>query len=1073
MAEKIQTTYRAVLVPHPNVIAANFDDGDSSFNEASPQPGLPQPQSATNAVLDSSGSQTAAAEMRIRCVKAGNGGLIGAAFAYKADADAADRYRGWNDPGAVSGFEVVNDTTTADLNKSPDIITLSDGQALVSFSETIGGVSFAKVQRRSAAGVWGAKVTVTSETQTGSNFLYPTTVQLPDDRLLCFMWTFFSTSIAQVDVWASTDLGDTWTLSSASALSASVTYTGISRLRAAYKADTSQVVLFGHVVDTAVTADDLLYQWGSSSDGATLELAASNAGATTADSGGFPSVAVSGGLFVLLYVPQDDQLPTVVRLGSAFEPFTRGAAIHVDAAVTTAIVAGGIFTDGDQAIAADEDGTLYVWGRDPGNSNTTTFWRSVDAGATWEARDGGVLAFTWADSSLSTTHPKNFAATFQRGRVLMAHNWVTGTATTDDSLAILYLGGYTTIPFPAMGPASPASPSTRHGYGNLWVPWELPDVLTGWTRTETDGTGTEALSGGTLDLQTDAAKLRNYAFAAAGVGTAAGMQAEAIWSVTTGQQSISVETDTGAVDYEIEVQLDATSLELRLWDVHAGAIIGSAATIVAGTKYHVKVSLKAAAVTAWFREYTTDEDQEFAILATTDAATDGGGGGTSQLRFGVLTAAATAGNWTMFAHNGTATTAGGSLDGLVNPDDLVGRNFSALPVYVDDGVLLAMTDGPAFVGNLWNVDARSDFPVERIHVQDTPSPNTKYRSGDTTDQTIAYVIDDVDDADWPTDLLGIWLDQTNFSQITVKTEATPGAGFSTTIADISMKTVVAYGRNGHSLELIAGGIPAEEFYIEENEYAGCDFMFSATKIREITRNTSGLVLSAGPTKVPRLFCDDIDGSEPAGVTTGQIINKRGLIVVSLAGAKFSGIQIILKTAAATPAPSKGYFQAGTVLIGSVFVLGIDPASERRVGRIPNVNVTMAPDGRRQAQREGSAQETYRIDFPAIITGQIYDATADYILASGFANAEAVAIHRDSAFALRGLMRATNDWALPFVFVPNMPHLTASATVFLKERTRGARLVHAMGDLEFTTTNSKGVEGSTEVIRAGLTMETEA
>lgn len=1068
MAEYVQPTYRAVLVPHRQVKVANFDTDDNTITQAGPRPGVPRAQQDTEMTLASSGEQSAAGELRIKIQEAGHPGRDGAASLWQQLGDSD--WRGWNLPLAIMGWESIDFTTVLNANQFPHIIRLSDDQAIMCYAERIAGApaqEHIRTRTMTAARVWGAEVAVYNEDTNGNEFLYPTVLQLPNDRILLFHWTTLSSTAAQVMMRYSDDDGATWTLGSSAVLPLSVSYTNLRRLRCAFSND--QILLIAHVQDSTKTRDDILYQFASDSFGANFSQVSVQTGANTSNSDGFPDiVTMASGDFLVMTVPQSTNRPVTKVLGSAYEDWTSITALEISSADGSASQAGTLFDDGDQALVKDEDGTIYAFLRDPNVSNTGKAFVTIDNGISWsEITESGSPDTYWWNSSDAATYPQNFSCCYQRGRVLMAHNWAANPGNEDDSLGVIQFGGYSTVTLPEF---SGAFKGKFVGWQQTWLPFDLPGDITNWTLNETDGTGTEALTNGVLDLHTDAAKVRNYSDGTT-TTTAQGFIAMAIWSVDSGQQSLKLETDTGATnDFEIEVRLTTTTIEL--FDVNAGARVGSTAATSSGVKQQILVAIQDANATLWFRTWTTDEDQEWTEVATTSTLQDDGGGGTPQIVFGKINAGVSAGEWLSVNYIEGALLASGFVDlasGQTNPDDLVARFVSALPVYQDDGVKINALSGPGFHEDDFNIDTRYDFPIENVHWQDAPSPQDMWRSTGTSAEVITYITDANDASDWPSDLLGIYIDNANFSQITVKTEATPGAGFSTTLMTASMKTAVSYGRNGNSVEWIAVDNNSQ-FYVEDDEYVGCDFMFSATKIREISRNTNGLV-STTQARIPRVYMDDIDDSEPAGVTTGQIINKRALIVIQLAGAQFSGLQITLGTAGSTPAPSAGFIKASTIMIGSVYILGQDPSHNRSVGRIPNVTVSTDPAGRRKTRKRGPARQTFSVNYTeGVETSPVFDATADFILGSDVGSAEAVGTRFDAPMLFRGLQRHLDGPATPFVWIPRLPHLTSATNIFLKERAGEATLVRMIGPLQLDTL--LGTEGETEILRIGLTLEEE-
>ena len=99
MSEYSQGSYRGILVPEQRL---NDLDVSSTYSQAGPEVGIPQPQSDTDLNLKSSGTQSANKKLRITTQEGGFGGDGRASYRWKNETDSATSWRGWNAPSALS-----------------------------------------------------------------------------------------------------------------------------------------------------------------------------------------------------------------------------------------------------------------------------------------------------------------------------------------------------------------------------------------------------------------------------------------------------------------------------------------------------------------------------------------------------------------------------------------------------------------------------------------------------------------------------------------------------------------------------------------------------------------------------------------------------------------------------------------------------------------------------------------------------------------------------------------------------------------------------------------------------------
>lgn len=1067
MAERSQPRYNAVVIPHPLVTTATRSAADSSVTQAGPQPGNPAAQQDGEGVLKSSGTQAADAQLNVKCIRAGFPGRNKAGHAWQQDGDST--WRGQDQPHYITGIEFENYGTYAATQADPHIITLSDDQVLSTFNVTVAGDDRVYVRRRSAAGVQAAEVLAYSEANVSNQRAGAALLELPSGKVLLFHWTFLNLFNAmQISVEFSDDKGDTWATYAQNVLPATIgdTSTDTARpLRVAY--NDGQILLMVWWQDESATAEDLLYQYASDDFGASFASIFQLDGATTADTAGFVDViALPSGGFLVGFVSQDDLTAAVVRLGSAFESLQNTSKVSLNE--VAAEITLNRYEAGGLALAITDTGTIYCTYYNPVNEDAP-IEVSYDDGATWTlVGHNNARAWLTADAGAVIEH---MSATWQRSRMIVtAKVAASGGAGADDSHMYVYLGGSSDITIPTepiQGAGNVAS------FKTTWISIDLPTEWAGtWSKAGAGAFSTEALAApGVLDLAS--AGTRYYTYAPT-TTTAQGLIVHAQFSRQSGTPGFILYLEDGASDVSVGVTISDTTVFFD--DIGGSSSIGTATQDAAGvavaddTLYQFLCAISGTSATLWFRIADTGEDREWTQVGTTTSLTTAALVAADEARWGHVSGAADS-EWQIFQiaeGTGIGTVAGLELaaDTQTNPDDLIPAVIGSSPTYIDGGVKLKATDGPFVFEDDFQIATRYKRPWTNVLPTEKPSPRDKHRSTDTSDQVYAFDINTLagETQDWPSDMLAIYLDECTAPAVTIDTETTPSNGWGSgnggiTYAADMMHSSITYTRNGSSVELVSSS--AGDLYVEEDELVGCSFSFSATKIRTITRNTSGY-LSSGTAKRPRLYFTTVDDSEPSSGSGGRIYFKRALIVIQLSGAQMSGVRVTLGKGSSN-APEEGYFEVGTLLIGSLHVLGWDTSQTRQITRSSNVRVDTAPDGRRRTKKLGPARESFALNWTeGIETTPSFNNADDYVLASDVASAESVGMRYELPRFLHGLQEHLDGPATPFVWVPNFVHLTTANNIIKGNNAKGIKYGRALGPLTLDTL--LGTEEDTEIVR---------
>lgn len=1087
MSQYTPDVHRLLVLPDHRQVEDNIDLTNSTFTQYGPQVGAPVAQQDTEMVLESSGSQSASQTLQ---VFAGKGGFAGrdnlsAGFYWKQLADT--KYRGYDPPQAMFGIEAPNWNAFASVRaqrgtRFPNGVVTPEGRVVAVTCDNNGSTaSVASYTRSPSLWTWTGNGSLHSETNDGTHELHPCVCILPNGRVLCFFWTYDAVSQeAQVRMEYSDDNGANWALGSKYTLPEPLdtsTYV-VEGMRVAY--NNGQICLI------FITSGTNEYrQYASDSLGADFTHVETTAlGSTGAN---VDVCALPGGTGFIL----SDDTQTVI---STYAFMVIGSAFQLASTGTGAEPAGSFSAVDGCQFCVDDNGTIYAYGLFRANEFLSVA-ASYDGGITWTVL-GDEFAYASAISTYSNGHyPDRYSVVFTRGKVLVLHNFESTGGTYggdyDNSFLVSHHGGYTTLTMPAQSLLDNDTRLSHWVYD--WVCYNLPGDMV-WTAAGVAAGETPNASGGImfLDLSTAAGDSRTFSENVAGgvdVDLAHGMGCTAIFSCqddTGSYPAIQIEIDDTSDEFQVEVRLDGTNL--ILYDVNGAGQIASVA-IDPDTYYQVHFWLKSADGNTGecyceYREWNLDEDREWLLLGESTTVVRGAAGPAQSysILWGHIAAGAAQSQWVQVSFTKGQEVGLQLAEGQDNPGGLALRRISSSPTYIDDGVCLIATDGPAFADEEWRISTRYEFPWQNVLPTKAPSPNTVWRSSGLTDQDFVFDMGGIaaEGEDWENDLFAFAVLNTNASKISAAYETTPGGGWNNLTVS-AMSATCSYTRAGKSVEITRHTI-LDDFQVTENELEGCHIVFDiagARDVRVISRNTYGYVgdTADGTHKRPRLYCDGpvgaIDGTEGTSGTC-EVYFKNAVFFQSLRGIQIATLRIRLEAFWFNP-PS-GYLQAGIIMFGPGYFFGWQPSQTRGRSFRPNVELTTGPDGRRTARKKGPRRRVVDLSWTEGVDESNYLAGEDdYIESSTIANAEVVAERHDVPNMLMGMWDYLDGPRTPVIYCPKIPKITSSSSTlanrFFWNQMGGAIYGRIVGDLELQTLI--GSEESTEVIRVGgLTVEEE-
>lgn len=995
MGDRLSDLPGGVLIPSRCTLSTLADNDGSStgsdYTEANPRPGSAVPLDSRNRLrVHASHAQGVDLDVRVR--KAGMPGRGEAACQVAIKPQSSSDWRGWNPPVILSGWLSV-DYTTSDSFQRKDCVTVPSTQTVVVVRRS---ATSGEATSRTISPSWAVSAASASTMADGDDWNHPALVALPDERLLCFYGgaTYYSD-----------DNGTTWSTYSGSADGGQTT-TNWGRTRAVYYR--GDILLL--VEDTATSGT--VHQLASSDLGSSFTYIGAEAGLGT---NLHPLVTPEG--ICLVYL--DSTVARARRLASPWEPLDRTA--------WSAVALSGRIED--FAAAASPSGAIYLMSRDLTAGSYWDHHSSTDGGASWTKWSGCAY-----DSGSTADYPSDFAAAWQQGQMVVCHSWTASTATADNSLGAMILGGWSSV---TTGPGrNNGSTALRHRYGSAgyarasialtaingrtWLPIELPDNGAGWTLS---GSGTAALASGELQISTSAAQAY-YSRALSAGGThivAADLRVDSGGDLGTMEIGLSGEVADGTDDWHWQIRLAETGY--RVWDVHGAVQVGSDQSLDLTEEIQIWVQVsQAGAISVYHRRRGATAWTEAASGAlTSDTATPGAAG---SLEWGHRASGTASSAWTMlhaswYIGNGAEPRI---YEGVAN---IYGAPLGAHPEPIPDAsdgdglvAFLAATSGPGRQDDGLTLDAEHDHPVDALFPEVSPSPSARWRSTSTDEQVLSF---DLDNRTWLGGALGLYVAHANFR--TAYLEYYDGAAWQTAgTLDLAagFSSGLTYSMTGDTI-YPASGTSAGDRYLWEGELIGGTAILGGTYYREILGQCAGS-WTEDTTARPEVRLDGLTGAE-ASTGTLTLVAPSGLLVVYLAAAQRRRRWRVRIPSQTTP---HGYFRAGLVQVGRVQPWGARTDWTMSDEWRPNVESTRSAYGTSRARERGPVSRAWTLAWQegVDLSGLRAGSDPDY---HGAAGGLPLAAAEDVPLQLAGLLRELRGGQTPCVVVEELPATTTTIT----------------------------------------------
>lgn len=1081
-----QTELRGLVVP-TQLSTADLWTAQSTYTEQDVVAGTATASAGAKLVVETTGTQTS--DIDLKSTSAGTPGR-GAGFVWKKSTDT--NYYGLLSGNAISDFSYFGMGSGANTYTQPSGVALSSGEVLAAYLENTTTRHGIVLKRRgSQESTFATTLLVWDNGVSGAGGIgaYPALCEMPDGSVLLAHWISYpalSTTTKQIYIHRSTDKGQTWTLVSRAALDIGVDSTVYTIGKLHLASHGGQVLLLGSCTNSTLTTTvtSCVLQAASTNQGVSF----STISTIQANEGFYKlSLLTTSQGFAITWI-SDVNKAEFYTLPHAFYPIsgtisgTGGASTITSETIATR--SGGppaTYTAGDHCSWVDDDENIYAIFRRIGataNNSDGAWWLTIseDGGSSWQlAGDASSITGSKKANIYNTndqlTSLKNPHCVAGQGRFWILTTFDANPGTTDNSVAYIVLGGYSSLTLPAR--ADDAKIYQRFGWSYNFLPFELPADTPVWTKS---GGGTEALTG--LGLQLDSTSSAgnhiSYSHTSATMEPVKGCIVRMmVVSVlggdvsTTTQRGVELKLDDASKNYELDIRVGMS--DIRVMDRLAGTQLGivSPGSVLQTQGVELVAAVADGKGSVWYRAADHTAGKGWIAIVNGATLTNGGGSGSNEIKFGHVGVAS--GNMTSYIREFHVAyfpglLSGSLADGFANPGDLQPINYPYFGnyTYLDEGLLITTKDGPAYEGDTYAIKTRSQYGIERIFHSTSPSPQSGWRSvavssGAVPEQFIPLLVDpNGQEIKFQSDLVALHLENINWRTASLEGYDV-GTGSWVVIGSIDTSIGIltsTYERAGKTIYGASGA--SQKPYFFHHEANGWYVELSGTTIRKIHTNSEGSWSGSGGSRAAIIQLDGVEAGDP---TSGAIKFMPSVltVVASLNNATYSAIGLrISSQSTATKDIRIGHFS-----FGAVHVLSPQYGRGRSISYEANTEEFEQPDGIIRSRKRGIGRRTTQISWSEPVDTSPFfpheaNVSPDYVMATNTAGAPAVANYGDVPLNLMGMVRHLAGGARPVVYLPHIAKATNPSGDFRLMRRRDAHLLAYIGN-DITIDNVVGDE----------------
>lgn len=908
----------------------------------------------------------------------------------------------------------------------------------------------------------------------------PALVRLPDNSVLCFV-SFVNNNYSNFKAYRTTDEGSSWSLVAEQILDNEINVStgnyAIERTSAGYSNGQIMLVISAYSSLASHTKKNHLLQYTSVDGGASFQRVTTTA---QVDTNSFKSIEVFqyDNSLAVAYIASTQDLHIIVMPHAFFSIQNlreAGKFVKVNPGGSAGDFSAGTdnnMTSGWISAFKRAEGGVFVLAKDVSddsivatfsNDGTTFYGLLTNASPTTQP------SVFFGDTTESIDM---FNSCIYHGGALIVHNWT--TRNTGFSLAVAYLGGFSTVSYPYREFYYSARVPIYRGQNTFgYLPIMLASASSELTAS---GTGSEILSAGYLQLQVNSSQTdKLFTRHKTSVIANKGVTVRAVVTV--------VNTDSGAAPTICELELEQSTgnyWKLKVVMQEGSFEVFDTSPLIpvslltqsfncdAGFEFIMSIS-PAGKACFYYRNSGYDSLRQFieGFKNTTLATVLTGSSNDIKLVFGIegspSTSPAAESRWSQIF---TCDQAGYANISNLSTSDLVGLRFSSTSFqYINDGVSIIAKAGPTYIGDDWNIKSTSHSSIDNMFYAVSPSPNVQWKSetvsagASLSAQRFTLGIS-TNSTDFGNDIVGLHLANINFKD--VKLQYWDGSVWQTVFTfETSSGMKHGYTKQGRTIRQDSGNLFDHNYYFhnELKDYIAMLVSGETTEFFRVQSNTEG-IFGSGTSKLCIVTLD----AEPSINGTVYFIPTNVTVVCSLNGIDASKWNIELQAQKTID----NQFRIGHVYFGPLAITGTQYSKGRRITIEGGNIVTTTPDRIRYSRNLAPTQRSIQISWSDGVDQSTFynnNADPDYFKSSSSAGSQPVAVYQDAPYMLEGILRELKGSHSPLIYLP-------SITTSSDNRVYNRRAEHLCGviDSEISMTSITGEEllgdGTGEVMRVG-------
>ena len=1086
MAQRTKANLRGFLIPYPftkNDILTGSPNTD--FTTYLPIADVPTSSDETKLFVGATGSTTASVDLQILTSRAGSAST--AQYRVRDNSYSTTIDYGCDQATLITDWKLLRGEQATIRCFQSDIIRDNDGGYIVVYEEknTSSNTLFIKCKEVDAQN----NVTTSTIANIGVSVgLFgsqgkPSLVRMNDDSLLCFI-AQEEDEYVNFNTYRSTDNGNNWAIVAKQVLEEEINVNSsnydIERVSSVYAHGQILMVISAASNSSSHTKKNQLLQYASVDGGATFQKVTTEA---SLDTNSFKSVHATkiDNQHAVFYVAATDEIH-FVKLPHAFFQIqslrTAGKYIKVNAGGSANDFAAGSdnnMTSGWVSGVQRPEGDIYVYALDVSDSSVVAMYSADSRNFTSLLTNASPTTQPSVFYGDNTDAIQYFNTCDFQGGVAMSHGW-TGS-TNGDSIAVIYLGGFTTAPQTFRSFYYTANIPIYRGQSSFnYLPFH---TAASSSELSSSGTGTETLGEGHLQLQvtssqTDILFERHRTSVVSGKGITVRGVLTVVSTATGGGVlthapavcTIELEQSTGNY-WKLKLEMLTSSFTVTDITSTPNTLLNQSFNCDQGFEYIMTINASGKAA-FYYRNSGQDSLKTMieGFKNTSLSTSPTGVSNDTKVIFGIEGSPSSGTSETRWEQLVCIDQTGfADISNLLNSDK-IGLRFSATQYqYVDSGVSIIAKSGPTYIGDDWNIKATSHSSIDNLFYSISPSPRVTWKSAtvstgaDVPTQRFALELS-TNSSDLGNDIIALHLNNINFRD--VELQYWNGAIWVNVFAfETSSGMKHGYSRQGRTIKQDSGNLHDRSYYFynELKDYIAMCVSGENTSFFRVQSNTEG-IFGDGASK---LCIVTLDG-EPSFDGTVYFIPTNVTVVCSLNGIDSNRWAIRLP---AQPTVDD-QFRIGHFFLGSVAITGTQYSKGRRItidsGNIVNITSDKTRYSRHVAPEQRSVQLAWS---DGVDQSSFYDNNPDpdYFKSSSSGGSQPVSVYQDAPYMMEGILRGLKGSHTPLVYLPSITTTTDNRVY-----NRRAEHLCAVIDSEITMTSITGEElignGEGEVMRVG-------